>query len=316
MASGSSKKRFGTTSPPVIRKSQGPPWLTIIAVAVVVILAGTVAWVVIAKHSKNSAAQVWAPNADNRDPSVAIPGVYIGAAVDNGANTPFTYPQYKAAIHVTATQRVNYDRYPPVGGPHDGEWAECEGTVYAKAVRDENMVHTLEHGAIWIAYNPDTVKGADLTALKAYVQGNGQSYISMSPYPGLKVKVSLQAWAHQLQLNSVSDPHIQEFITALRQNQYVYPETGATCSQPTFDVANPPAFDPSPRTPKDVQMNGIGAAAATNENGMGAPGTVPSRAAGSGALGSGAPVPSAAGQSGGAATGAATPGANGTTASR
>ena len=24
------------------------------------------------------------------------------------------------------------------------------------------MVHTLEHGAVWIAYNPDTI-GADLT---------------------------------------------------------------------------------------------------------------------------------------------------------
>ncbi|MDQ6658311.1 MAG: hypothetical protein M3Z00_08825, partial [Actinomycetota bacterium] len=72
MASGSSTKRIGTSSTPVIRKSQGPPWLTIIAVAVVVILAGTVAWVVIAKQHKNAAAQVWAPNADNRDPSVNI----------------------------------------------------------------------------------------------------------------------------------------------------------------------------------------------------------------------------------------------------
>lgn len=306
MASGSTKKRFGATPSPVVRHSQGPPWLTIIAVAVVVILAGTVAWVVIAKHSKNSAAQVWAPNADNRDPSVNIPGIYIGAVADSGPDTPFSYPQYKAAIHVTATQRVNYDRYPPIGGPHDGEWAECEGTVYTKAVRNENMVHTLEHGAIWIAYNPDTVKGADLTKLKSYVQGTGQTYISMSPYPGLKVKVSLQAWAHQLQLNSVSDPRISEFITALRQNQYVYPETGASCSQPTFDVANPPAFDPRPPTSKDIQMSGAGAAAATNERGMGAGGPLPSGAV--------PPVPS--GPFSGAATGAVTTGANGTAASK
>ncbi|MGI8416018.1 MAG: DUF3105 domain-containing protein, partial [Nakamurella sp.] len=71
------------------------------------------------------------------------------------------------------------------------------------------------------------------------------------------------------------------------------PETGASCSQPTFDVANPPAFDASPRTSKDIQMNGVGAAAATNENGMGA-GAADTRPAG----------------------GAATAGANDTTASK
>ncbi len=37
-------------------------------------------------------------------------------------------------------------------------WATCNGVVYTKAVRIENMVHTLEHGAVWIAYNPDTIR--------------------------------------------------------------------------------------------------------------------------------------------------------------
>ncbi len=288
MASGSSKKRSGSTpSKPVIRHSQGLPWLTILATGLVVVLAGAIAWVVIAKNNQNSAAQAavepFIPTAENRDPSKTIPGIYIGAATDSGVDKPFSYPAYKAALHVKADQRVAYDRFPPVGGPHDEQWADCQGVVYTTAVRDENMVHTLEHGAIWIAYNPDSVKGGDLDTLKALV--NGHNFISMSPYPGLKKPISLQAWSHQLQIDSATDPRIAQFITALRQNAYVYPETGARCDSPGWDSSNPPAFDASPRTAKDIQMSGAGANAAANESGKGA---VDSGALGSGSEGSGA----------------------------
>jgi hypothetical protein len=323
MASGNSKKRSGSTPvPPVIRQGRGLPWLTIMAVALVVVLAGAIAWVVIAKHNANTgkaaALAPFTPTAENRDPSRAIPGIFVGAATDNGTQQPFSYPSYKAAMHVSADQRVAYDRFPPVGGPHDGQWAACEGVVYTTAVRDENMVHTLEHGAIWIAYNPDTVKGAELDTLKGLV--NGQGFISMSPYPGLKTKVSLQAWAHQLQVDSVTDPRIQQFITALRQNPFVYPETGARCDSPGWDSANPPAFDASPRGSTDVQMDGKGAAEATGEPGAAATGSAgaESGAGGAPATGSGAVQPSASetgpvqpstsGSAGGPPTGTTPPG--------
>lgn len=275
MASSNNKKRAGATSKtPTIRHRQGPPWMTIIAVAVVVVLAGAIAWVVIAKNNqtnaKADALAPWTPSADNRDPSTKIPGIYVGAsaeeAVDAGGGQQlirYNYSAYKALIHVKADQRVAYDRFPPVGGPHDEQWADCQGIVYTKPVRDENMVHTLEHGAVWIAYNTDKVKGADLDALKSLVEG--QNYITLTPYPGLKTAVSLQAWAHQLQVDSATDPRIEQFITALRQNIYVYPETGARCDSPGWDSANPPAFDASPRTATDVQMDGKGAAGATGE---------------------------------------------------
>ena len=45
-------------------------------------------------------------------------------------------------------------------------------------------------------------------------------------------------------MDSASDERVEQFITALRQNRWVYPETGATCQQPTFDVENPPAVRP------------------------------------------------------------------------
>ena len=266
MASGKNAKKRRTPAPVVTRR-QGPPWLTIGAVAVVVALAAGIFLVVFNQtREKNAAADALAPftpSETNQDPSTAIPGIYVGAATPATAESPAQYVDYKAAIHITADQRVAYNRYPPVGGPHDGEWANCNGVVYATAVRNENMVHTLEHGAVWITYNPDTISPADLSTLTNLVQN--QPFMSLSPYPGLDSTIALQAWAHQLKLDSATDPRVEQFITALRQNRWVYPETGATCQQPTFDVTNPPAFDATAPGPDAIQMSGEGATTATSE---------------------------------------------------
>jgi|GEM_PF-290391 len=266
MASGKNAKRSRTPAP-VVTRGGGPPWLTIGAVVVVLALAAGIFWVVFSKTTeKNATADAlapWTPTAENPDPSKDIPGIYIGASTPATADTPASYIDYKAAIHITADQRVAYNRFPPVGGPHDGTWANCNGIVYTTAVRSENMVHTLEHGAVWITYNPDTISPADLTTLQGLV--NNQPFMSLTPYPGLDSTLSLQAWAHQLKLDSATDPRVQQFITALRQNRWVYPETGATCQQPSFDTANPPPFDPSPPGADAIPMSGTGGSPATTE---------------------------------------------------
>jgi Protein of unknown function (DUF3105) len=262
MASGKTAKKQRRAAP-VMTQREGLPWLTITAVAIIVALAATVFFVVYgAKQDKDEAAAAeaaiseslkpWEPTADNPDPSTVIPGIYVGAA-----------DAYKVGLHVSPPTRVAYDRFPPVGGPHDAEWAACNGVVYAVGVRNENMVHTLEHGAVWITYNPDTISASDLDLLTSLV--DGQPYTSLSPYPGLDSPIALQAWAHQLKVDSASDERVTQFLTALRQNRWVYPETGATCQQPTFDVDNPPAFDPTTPGADAIPMSGAGAQVASTE---------------------------------------------------
>jgi hypothetical protein len=68
-----------------------------------------------------------------------------------------------------------------------------------------------------------------------------------------------------LKVDSASDERVKQFITALRQNRWVYPETGATCQQPSFDVTNPPPFDPTPPGPDAIPMSGTGGTTATSE---------------------------------------------------
>jgi len=83
--------------------------------------------------------------------------------------------------------------------------------------------------------------------LSAMVEG--QPYTLMSPYPGLDTPFSIQSWGHQLKLDDPSDPRLVEFIEALRLNESAYPEPGASCASPFFDVNNPPPFDPTPPGP-------------------------------------------------------------------
>ncbi|MFC9998033.1 DUF3105 domain-containing protein [Nocardia sp. NPDC127526] len=227
------------------------PWLTIGAVVVIVGLIGGIAWYLVPKYHEKQ---------ELKNPSAYIDGI--------------VKKDYEAGLHVAATQRVAYDQVPAFGGPHDSSWAACTGVVYDKAIRSENAVHSLEHGAVWITYNPDKVDAASIDTLKKKV--DGQPYTLMSPYPGLDKPISLQAWGHQLKLDSATDSRVDQFIKDLRLNSNTYPEVGASCANPTFDTANPPAFDPSAPGPDAVPMNGKGASQDQSELGGGiSPGTIP-----------------------------------------
>lgn len=46
-----------------------------------------------------------------------------------------------------------YNSNPPTSGPHYEKWADKD--VYKKQLSDEQLVHNLEHGYIWISYKPD-----------------------------------------------------------------------------------------------------------------------------------------------------------------
>ena len=126
--------------------------------------------------------------------------------------------------------------FPPVGGPHDGEWADCTGTVYDVDIRHENAVHSLEHGAVWITYDPEQLSDAEIATLADLV--DGVSGRMLSPYAGLDSPISLQSWNHQLKVDSADDERIKQFADFLTQNADFYPEVGASCENPQF-VSDP-----------------------------------------------------------------------------
>lgn len=138
----------------------------------------------------------------------------------NHVTTPVTYPGLSAA--------------PPDGGNHNPVPQSC--AVYTAQIPNENAVHSLEHGAVWVTYNPTTASAADVAALKAKVDGN--PYRMLSPYPGLKSKVSLQAWGEQLFVSSVTDKRVDQFLNTFTAGPQA-PEPGSACSGNTSTGLTP-----------------------------------------------------------------------------
>ncbi|MBH0777358.1 DUF3105 domain-containing protein [Nocardia bovistercoris] len=235
------------------------PWLAIAAAAVIIALIGALAFSLVPKYREQAELDRFTPSAEKKDPSDQIDGVLKK-----------DYAQ-GAGKHIASNQRVAYDQTPAFGGPHDSIWAACTGVVYSKPIRTENAVHSLEHGAVWIAYNPDKVDASGVETLSKKV--TGKQYTLMSPYPGLDAPISLQSWGHQLKLDSPDDKRINQFITALRQNPYAYPEVGADCSNPYFDRDNPTPFDPAPPGPDAIPMDGTGVS--TDQSELGGGGSIP-----------------------------------------
>ena len=132
-----------------------------------------------------------------------------------------------ARTHVQG--RVSYPQTPPVGGRHNPVVLNCG--IYTSPVPNENAVHSLEHGAVWVTYRPG-LPAAEVTALQNLVRGEPQvsrSYTILSPYPGLPAPVVASTWGKQLRLTSPSDPQLGQFITTYAHSSRA-PEPGAACS--------------------------------------------------------------------------------------
>jgi hypothetical protein len=116
---------------------------------------------------------------------------------------------------------VVYAQDPPAGGSHNPSWLTC--AAYDEPVSNEFAVHALEHGAIWITYQPD-LDAASIEDLEGYAR---RAEVIVSPYPGLDSPIVLSSWGRQLRLDSVDDTVIDQFYRAFRDR--TAPEPGASC---------------------------------------------------------------------------------------
>jgi Ca2+-binding RTX toxin-like protein len=108
---------------------------------------------------------------------------------------------------------VDYTGYsnPPTYGPHHAvsmapHFAPLQPTgVYTTEQEDEDAVHNLEHGHVWISYNP-TLIGANLTPLQELVRSFGVSVgVVLTPRADNDTMIALASWAH-LQTMTTFDP--------------------------------------------------------------------------------------------------------------
>lgn len=118
---------------------------------------------------------------------------------------------------------VDYPQTPPAGGDHNPAWLNCG--VYTEVQPNENAVHSLEHGAIWVTYDP-SISDEELDLLKTKLPS---TYVILSPFEDLPAPIVLSRWDVQLQVDEASDERIGEFFEEYWRSADV-PEPGALCT--------------------------------------------------------------------------------------
>lgn len=166
--------------------------------------------------------------------AAAVASVVVVVAVSTGS-----HPGISGVVSFSGLRRghvngeVVYPQTPPAGGKHSPVWLNCG--VYATAVSNENAVHSLEHGAVWITYRPG-LSAAGLARVRALAAG--QNHLIVSPYPGLPAAVAASAWGKQLRVQSASDPRLKQFVSTYEQGPQT-PEPGAACTGGTGTPLSP-----------------------------------------------------------------------------
>ncbi len=134
---------------------------------------------------------------------------------------------FEVASRVHTPGDVAYRQNPPVGGPHAPVWLDCG--VYDEPVREENAVHDLEHGSVWITHDPSLLDD-DVATLAAVLPDNG----IMSPREGLPGPVVVTVWGTQLRLDGADDPRLALFLEEYGDG-HTAPERGVSCAGGTPD---------------------------------------------------------------------------------
>lgn len=164
--------------------------------------------------------------------SVTLVGIVVGSVVltpqpasyspgGNGNTVAGVNTFDNEAVHVETP--VTYAQTPPVGGNHNPVWLNC-GT-YETPVPNENAVHALEHGAIWVTYDP-ALSPSDVESIRRLLP---KTHAILSPYEGLKAPVVVSGWNVQLALTGASDERLAPFIEEYWLGSNA-PEPGASCT--------------------------------------------------------------------------------------
>jgi hypothetical protein len=135
-----------------------------------------------------------------------------GGGEGSASNLPSGTKVFTEANHQHVQTHVTYDHTPPAGGAHNAVWLNCG--IYSQPVPNENAVHDIEHGAVWITYRPD-LSSAGISQLQQFVQAHydgNELYLVLSPYPRLPAPVVATAWGAQIQLTGPGDPRLASFV--------------------------------------------------------------------------------------------------------
>lgn len=125
-------------------------------------------------------------------------------------------PDYSESIpvlgrnHIADGTRASYNSTPPTSGPHYASPAPAR--FYDEELPDEQLVHNLEHGHIWISYKPDLPLEV-VKVLKDFAGGN----IVVTPRSQNDTDVALTGWGRldkfNIEANGLDKQRVEDFIS-------------------------------------------------------------------------------------------------------
>lgn len=126
-------------------------------------------------------------------------------------------------VHRDACSTIDYPFIPPASGDHYGIWASYQ--TYAAPVPWGFLVHSMEHGAVVLVYDPASPIAADVqAAFAAVIAAHGvdpvcrdQSWPSrfvVAPAHDLATPLAALAWEHTYEADCIDMPSLAAFVEA------------------------------------------------------------------------------------------------------
>jgi hypothetical protein len=116
--------------------------------------------------------------------------------------------------HVSAGTEIQYDTSPPTSGPH--YTSTVSAGFYDEPRPAGALVHTLEHGAVIVYYDPaalDQESRADLEALASEYTGTWQSVVVVpNPAENPESPYVLTAWRQMLRMDGYDGDVVRAFM--------------------------------------------------------------------------------------------------------
>ena len=156
--------------------------------------------------------------------AVIMAGIVLGGGDEDLPDGP---PQGVEFFTVTDLSHVDgnvdYGVPVPTGGPMSPQTAGC-GFVDGP-VRTENVMHSLEHGAVWLTYRRDLGETGidDLRGLT-----RDRRKVLVSEVPDQPQPLMATAWGVQLGFDDYQDEPVRRFIRAYVDSELA-PEPGGFC---------------------------------------------------------------------------------------
>jgi hypothetical protein len=115
--------------------------------------------------------------------------------------------------HVEQGSKIDYAQSPPLSGEHWGR--AIQAGFYTETPELPRLVHTLEHGAVVIYYDPATVTPEAEASLRAWADNNQGTWTSVvvapNPNENPQGEYVLTAWTHRLVIDDYDAEAVRAF---------------------------------------------------------------------------------------------------------